>query len=83
MIVEQYHIYLPTINKYWNQVKSGAIDPAISGAKKYGSQALDHGSKLTSGIQEIVRDTYDKVSPQVRNILLIRVHIIKCMNFGN
>merc|ERR1712156_1360745 len=56
VIVEQYHIYLPTINIYWNQVKSGA--------QSIGSQALDHGTKVTSGVQEIVIDTYDKISPQ-------------------
>merc|ERR1719462_504099 len=56
VIVEQYHIYLPTINIYWNQVKSGA--------QSIGSQALDHGTKVTSGVQEIVINTYDKISPQ-------------------
>ena len=72
MIVEQYHIYLPTINIYWNQVKSGA--------QSIGSQALDHGTKVTSGVQEIVINTYDKISPQVRKFF-IRAFFVTFMLF--
>ena len=58
VIVEQYHIYLPTINLYWKQVKTSAID--------IGSKALDKNSEFQNAVAEIVKDTYEKVSPQVR-----------------
>ena len=63
VIVEQYYSNLPTINLYWKQVKSGA--------QNLGAQALDHGTKVTNSVSEIVLDTYDKVSPQVRKCLLL------------
>ena len=64
VIVEQYHIYLPTINLYWKQVKTSAID--------IGSKALDKNSEFQNAVAEIAKDTYEKVSPQVRYLSEIK-----------